>query len=169
MKNKEVLVLWKGLNGLRDDLTGRVFNHAVILNLENITVYVKSLNKAKDPNKEMQKFLDDMELLNERYALKDEKGNPIIKKGIDPSTNLETFFYDIPDNNNPYSEYVKTKENVFKSNKSVIDNHNKMIKEWTEVLLEKESEFTPVLIKLTDIPDAIYKKEMTGIMRMIDG
>jgi len=169
MKNKEVLMFNNGLNSLRNELSGRVFANAIALNKEKIGLYVKALNEAKKPNKNMQEYLDAFEQLKKEYATKDSKGNPVINEGIDPMNGEKTYFYDIPDNNNPHSEFVQKRDKLYEEHKKAIDEYNSNLQEWAEVLLEQESEFKPVMIKLTDVPDEIYHVEMSGIKYMVNG
>lgn len=169
MKNRELLELNNGLQRLRKDLPGRVFNHAVVLNKQKISPLISALNAAKKPSEKMNEYLQKFEELKKEYAKKDEKGNPVIRQGIDPMTGANTFFYDIPDNEDPHSEFVQKRNTLYEEYKEVIDAHTKVLQEWSEELLDKESEFQPTFINLSDVPDDIHTDEMEGIIYIING
>ena len=169
MKNKEVLEFAVGLSQLRKELTGRLFTHAVVLNRDKLEMYVKALEEARKPSEAMQEYLDKFEELKKEFSTKDEDGNPILKERLDQRTGLKSMFYDIPDNNNPGSQYSIRRTELFEETKEVIEEHNKMITEWVNVLLEEVSEFDPTMISLNDVPDMVNTDEMAGIKYMING
>lgn len=169
MKNRELLELNNGLMRLRKDLTGRVFNHAIVRNRQKIGPFVEALNAAKKPDEKMDEYLQKFEELKKEYARKDEHGNPIIRKGIDPMTGENTFFYDIPDNENPHSEFIRKRNIIYEEYKETIDGYNKVLQEWSDVLLDEESEFVPTMIRIEDVPEDIHTDEMDGIIYIIDG
>ena len=158
MKNKEVLEFAVGLSQLRKELTGRLFTHAVVLNRDKLEMYVKALEEARKPSEAMQEYLDKFEEFKKEFSTKDEDGNPILKERLDQRTGLKSMFYDIPDNNNPGSQYSIRRTELFEETKEVIEEHNKMITEWVNVLLEEVSEFDPTMISLNDVP-VIFPKE----------
>ncbi len=168
MKNKEVLLLSVGISNLRRTLSGRTFTHAVVLNRNKLEVYVKALEEARKPSDEMKVYLDKFEALKLEYATKDAKGKPILCEGRDPFTGGTGWFYDLPQNDDPNSEYTKKRMVMNEESKTFIDTHNEMMVEWGDELLEKDSEFNPTMIDIKDAPDEITTEEMAGIIYMIN-
>ena len=168
MKNKEVFNLANGLNGLRKELTGRMFTHAVVLNRIEIKPHFVALEEAMKPSKEMQEYLNKFDELKKEYSCKDEHGNPIIKKGKDPISGDESFFYDIPEINNLNGEFSKKKNKLYAEYKDVIEQYEALMEDWNNKLLEKESKFQCTMIDRDDVPDEINTGEMAGIIDMIN-
>jgi len=168
MKNKELLEFVSGLNSLRSDLRGRVFTHAVVLNQQNAVSHIKALEEARKPSEEMQKYLDKFEALKREYAKKDGQGNEIIKTANDPRTGMPGRFYDIPDAEDPHSEFTKKRNELYEANKNTIDEHTKMLQEWDKLLLTKDSDYQVKKIDLDDIPNEVSTSEMTFLIHMIN-
>lgn len=167
MKNNEVLDFGFGLGTLRRELEGRVFAHAVALNLQNLEKHTKSLEKAREASPEMKEYIQKFEELKKQSSL-DKEGKPVIKMDINPQTGEQAPFYDIPGSDDPKSEFSKKREALIKQYNPAIDKHTAMLKEWNEVLLEKESTFEVIKIDLDDIPNNINTDEMKVILPMIN-
>jgi hypothetical protein len=138
MKNKEVLNLGAGLNTLRSELSGRVFAHAVALNQQKIGPFIKSLQEARKLSEGMTKYTEEFEKLKREHAQKDEHDNPAIRMEMDPETGQQAPFYIIPGSEKPDSEFVIAREKLVKKYKEAIDANAAMLKEWHEVLLERD-------------------------------
>ena len=168
MKNSEVLEFAQCLNGLRSDLTGRLFTHAVVLNQQKIEPFVKALEAARKPSDKMQEYLDQFEKLKIKYAIKDATGQPLVKTQKDPLSGRDLTFYDIPSSEDPHSEFTQERNDLYNIYKKFIDENTKMIEEWVEKLLSKASEFKPTMIDLSDIPDLVNTQEMRNLIHMIN-
>lgn len=169
MKNKDVLEFYDGLTTLRAELPGRVFNHAVILNLKQIKPFAEALIEAQQPTGEMLKYLEELEVLKKEFAEKDDNGAIIYKDGVDKLTGSPAKFYTIPDSENPETPFFKEKTALYEKYKDAIDGHAKLVQEWQDQLLEQDSEFDPIHVPLNTVPDDINQSEMAGIIYMING
>lgn len=168
MKNKELFDFAAGLNAVTDEFKGRVFAHAVVLNRKKIDPFVKSLQEAAKPSKEMDEYFTKFEELKKVHCNKDEEGNPVVKMVFEQTIGREVPHYDINGANDPKSPFSIEREKLISQYKDVIEQHREKMTDWNDNLMEKDSDFEPYMIEIGDLPEDIGPNQLQSLIYMIN-
>ncbi len=159
MTKEQVLRLHAGLSKSR--LTGHRFTYAVTKNKESLAPEVKAIRESLKPLEKYKDYEERIQELNEKFANKDKKGNPVrfdLGQG--------RFAYDIPGANSSESEYSKAVDKVKKEFKDIIDKQEKKIEE-DKKFLQEESTVDIMKISLKIVPEDAPQEVMDGLFFMI--
>lgn len=155
MKNGELIALWNLLtNPSMTQHKGVKFGFARAKNKGRLESEIKILQKSQGEISEpLSEFEDKRMALCEECADKDDDGKPI-KSG----QNFEI--------NDRREEFDSKFEELRVEFKDAFDEAEKRRKEFVE-LLDAESDFTPHMISLSELPDTLSALEIEGLMGII--
>lgn len=158
--NGELIDLYNSLEML-NDLSGSKFVFALDINMSRLETEIKSLNKAIEPSKEYKKFEQEKEVINQNFAEKDEKNNPV-KEAVDGSG---LFRYII--NPERKKEYDEAMAELMKEYDEAIQKRKKSIAEYRELLDSENDSFKPHKIPIDFIPEDITWEQYKIIKKLI--
>lgn len=146
MKNKD---LYSFENGLK----ASAFEHprvtyAVNKNKRTVRQTIDDMEKAIEPDEKVKEFLKEREELAKTHCLKDEKGNPKIKRVPQLDGSFQTV-YDVLGQDDEKSKYRKDLAKIEKKYEAEIKAHEEKLKKYNEEFLGDESDYTPHMVPLT--------------------
>src|SRR3990172_11532034 len=137
MKKGELYDFYSAAPELSKSLSGRKWIYQFNKNLRHIERLIKKWDKEeREPSFEYKKFIDAIEEVKRKHALKDDKGKFVIKEGTDPNGNPAKF-YDIPGIEEPESEVRKQIDSIRKKNKKLTEVQRERERVFYEEFLEE--------------------------------
>lgn len=152
MKKQEIVDLYNGLSVIKD-LKGVKLNYAIAKNISLLEPEVKALQKAHMSSDSFQEYEKKRVEIAEKYAKKEENGNPII---VNDNYILEDKY-----------GFTKEVEKLNKEYKKTIDERKAQMEEVDKLLLEE----VPIelhKITLDDIPNDVTTEQMKSIIKIIE-
>lgn len=151
MLKKEAIVLHKNLFILKG-LSGAKFAYAIARNTDKLQSEMKALDTAKEQSEAFKTYNTERENLAKKHAVKDDKGQPVVKDNQ----------YVIEDND-AFNKEIKTLQ---KQHATAIEAYEKQLEDYNK-LLETESEVELYKIPLSDIPENISVEQMSALYPLI--
>lgn len=163
MKKRDLYTFSRGLKAAKFEHP-RV-TYAVNKNKREVDVIVKDMEKAVEPDEEMEKFSKEREGLAKKYSVMDKDGKPALKKIPGNGPGEIQMVYDIVGQDDEKSDYRKALAKVEKKYTESIKKHEEKVKKYNDEFLGDESEFTPFMVPLTLLEN--HEKCPQHIMDMI--
>jgi len=148
---EEFLNLYQVLSQL-GNLKGVKFAYTIAKNKEAIKPELVAIQEAGQTKDNYKEFEKERVGLNEKYALKDEKGQPVIKGDNYQIEDKET--------------YDKAYNELIEKHKEAIDERDAQIKEVNE-LVKEEIEMDLKTLPLSLVPEDITVKQMESLSIII--
>jgi hypothetical protein len=163
-KNDAVELLY-GLMEVDAPHMGGHFNYKVSKNIELLKRVEKNLDKEKYPSDAFIKASQERRALNEKYAEKDENGEPkkYVHKRPD-NTGVEK--YVIPGIDDPNSEYNKEMSAFNEKNKEVFEQREAQVEKFNKSL-DDEIEVDLQILKVEPIPNGLSRNAMNALSKII--
>lgn len=156
MKNVEVLGINLALSELKSDgLYGVKFSHALIKNIETFQKEAKNIAESLVYPEGFLKYTEEMEKVFKEHALKDEKGELVIKENkyqVDPSKR---------------EAFKKIQEEKSKAYSKVIEEAKKAEEAYNNAL-DDEKNINIRSVKLEELPETITPEQMNVLSFMIE-
>lgn len=162
MTNEEILFMANNLTAVDAPEMDAEFNYYVSANLNEAERVAKNIREAIKPGEKLEEYDKEVQALREKYATKDEKGNPNVQI-IKLPNGQQQRQYDIPGGESKTSEFGKALEKLRTKYKKDLDDQKEKMK-----FLEKENkEFKPVMIDLDDVPKGLNRQAMDALFYVI--
>lgn len=159
LTNREIVNIYNSLDFL-DDLSGSKFLFALDINVSRMENVIKSLNKSIKPSEKYTDFEIKKQNINIKYSLKDKNKEPVKKK-------IENSQYRYMIDPELIEEYQKEMENLLKDYEQVINDRNKQLKEYKELLDTENDFFVPHEIPTSYLPENITWEQYKVIRSLI--
>lgn len=144
------------------------FGYAVARNKAKAESIIRAMDKTREPSEGIQKYREELDKLNLKYAEKDTDGSVGYVTINTPSGSSRAFRKIIGDGN-PGSEYGKALEALKKKYQKDIDEHEAKLKTYTQ-LLDKEvpaEDFRMLMIDLDIVPKGLNPAGHDGCLEFI--
>lgn len=162
MKNRDILLLDQELPNLSLPDMDRWFNYAVQETIERAATKAKSIRKVIEPKPRMVEHNDKLKELQKKHANKNEFDEPILKvTDLGNGRRLEVF--DIPEVNNPKSEFNLAVESLKDEYADAIEEY----KDGLKFLDEDNFDFEPHWVTIDQIPNGMSRTQMSAVFLMI--
>ena len=162
MTNEEVLFVANNLTAVNAPDMEPDFNYKVSANLSEAEKVAKNIREAVKPGEKLEEYEKEIQALREKYAMKDDKGNPNVRTITLPGGQVRKE-YDIPGGDSKTSEFGKALDKLKKKYQEDLDKQEEKMK-----FLEKENkEFKPTLIDLEDVPKGLTRQAMDALFYVI--
>jgi histidyl-tRNA synthetase len=148
MKKQDLYSFQRGLNMTRFEHPRCTY--AVNKNKRQVKEIIEDMEKAVEPSEKMKEFTKEREELAKKFCVKDEKGNPQLKKLPDPNNPGQMqMIYDIPGQNDEKSAYRKALAKVEKTYEKEIKEHEEKVRKYNEEFLVDETEYDPFMLPMS--------------------
>jgi hypothetical protein len=124
-----------------------IVTYAVNKNLRLAKTEIKDMEKSVEPDEKMQKFIDERKELAEKHCKRDDDGNFLFKKVVDPN-GKEGLGYDIIGQGDEKGPYRKALATLEKKYKDAIDKHETKEEKFRDKLLKEEADINIHCIEL---------------------
>lgn len=167
MKIKQVDSLLAGIGSVAD-LPGVKFAYAMSKNAKALQKESEALSEARakiDSDEKYVEFSNKREDLCKKYADRDDKDEPVMENIVkNQQGQMVSGNYVFNEENK--KKFDKEVKKLIADSKDIMDARDEKIKEFNE-LLEKESEFVPFKVALSDVPEEITTKSLNTIIDLI--
>jgi hypothetical protein len=141
------------------------FVYAVAKNKRRLDQIIKDLDKMIEPTEELTEYRKAIEKINQEFAEKDLDGT--VGYTFDPK--YGRMYRKIVGIGNPESAYSRKIEKLKEKYKNAIDEHEKKVKSYTDLLKEDvpEDEYRKHMIDLDIVPNGLNPVGMSGCLEFI--
>lgn len=151
MKKKD---LYSFMNGLRmTKFEHPRSTYAVNKNKRQVEEIIKDMEKGIEPNEKVKEFTKKREELAKKFCVKDEKGQPKLKRAPGAQPGSMQMIYDIPGQDDEKSAYRKDLAKLEKEYKEELDKHQEIVDKYNTEFIEEETEYQPFMINLSFLED----------------
>lgn len=158
MKNQDVLYLAMALKDVDAPEMEPGFNYAISATLADANKVAETIKKALAPTEEYSKYEEELQALREKFAEKDENGDP---KFFSNNGVKQYVIKDIGKPGNPFSKAV---EKLQEKNKEVIDKREKQL----EFIFEENKDFKPHTVSVAQIPKGLSRASMDAVYLIVE-
>lgn len=164
LQREKIYIMFNGLSSM--ELEGKKFGYVAGRNLEFLDNEVKKSEKYKDPSKEYQEFLDELEKLRVKFAKKDSNDKPVMIQDVFNGRNVQR--YDIDDADNVESPFRKALAKLEKQYEKATEDHAKKLESFRDKFMKEDVEIRLIKINYDDIPEKINSTVMKAILPIVD-
>jgi hypothetical protein len=123
--------------------------YAVNKNKRLIAEVIKDMESAVVLTEEMTKFTKEREELAKKHCVKDENGQPKLKKAPGNGPGGFQMIYDIIGQDDEKSDYRKALSKIEKKYEEEIQKHDEKVRKYNDEFLNDDTEFEPFMVPLT--------------------
>lgn len=162
MKNGQILLLDQELPNINPPNMNGWFNYAVQETIQMAASKAISIRDVISVKGDMLKYQDELNELQEKYAVRDEYDKPI--KHITPiGSGRQYEVFEIKEIDNPEGEFNVALAKLDEKYKEAIEDYKNKLK----FLDEENPNFEPLWIEPKMIPDGLTRNQMKAIILMI--
>ena len=146
------------------------FIYAVARNKQEMDPIVKATEKIKEHSTEYEKYIEELGVVNRKFALKEEDGTIAYVSYIDRILGPQRGFKKIVGEGNPESDYEIAIDKLNKKFSEAIKDQKVRDKKYEDYLKQEvpKNEYKSFMIKIDLIPDGLHPVGMEGCMHFIN-
>ena len=164
LKQKEVLGLYYAL-AILGNLKGVKFNYGIDKNRKRLKKEVDIIEETNKPDLEYDKYNKERVAINEKYALKNEDGTPkMTLQQINAQQQLSHYVID----EKRKAEFNKAQDDLKEKHKVAVEARKVQIEEYKEFLETENTDFSPFLISIDNIPEEITGEQFEIISNFLE-